>query len=319
MEKPWKWVQREIQSLDPEKDYERIWRLSISYKVEHFTLNLFYAVMFPNIIVPEQAARPVWREDGGKVLHKSTHRAQQTGEFVALVSWYGPSDPRTHKAIHHINSLHGYWMKKYAGDFSDVDDYIYVLCTFAVGQHRLFVGLGLPGFTENEKVAAHLFWREISKLFFMEGRRPLQQFPGGWDEMISYMEKIENSRVPATKQARLIAEAFFDQFAFRYFPWGFRWLGRALAVCLCLPTTLEALGIQPVSPTLSWFLKQGVAIWLAIVINWLPDSRRAYWEVREGRTPSERLKEDKRASDLDKGFVQYFSRRHRAEIEDVAS
>ncbi|KAH8585595.1 hypothetical protein B0O99DRAFT_587121 [Bisporella sp. PMI_857] len=317
MAQPWNWIQQEIQNLDPEKDYERIWKLSISYKLNDFIMNLFYAAMFPNIIAPEQAARPVWREDGGKVLHRSTHRAQQTGNFVALVSWYGPSDPRTRRAIHHINSLHTYWMKKYTGDFSDVNDYTYTLCTFAVLQHRLLVTLGLPGLSNKERIAACLFWKEISKLFFMEGRKPLQQFPDSWDEMISFMEKIENSRVPGTKQGRLIAEAFFDQFAFRYFPLGLRWLGRSLAICLCLPTTLKALDIQPVNCMLSWFLRHFLAMWLIIVITWFPDPKRAYWDVRESKSQSERVSEDKKASDLDKRFVEYFSRRHNREIQDV--
>ncbi|BCS27951.1 uncharacterized protein APUU_60999A [Aspergillus puulaauensis] len=318
MGKSRKWIKSEMEKLHPEKDYEQIWRLSISYKLDDFIMNLFYAAMFPNIIVPEQAARPVWREDGGKVLHRSTHRAQQTGNFVSLVSWYGASDPRTRKAVDHINSLHRHWMKRYPGDFSDVNDYIYTLSTFAVLQDRLLVTLGLPGLSEKEKVAAHLFWRDISQLFYTEGRKPLQQFPGDWNEMISYMEKIENSRVPGTKQAHLAAEAFFDQFAFRYFPWGLRWLGRMLPVCLCLPTTLEALDIQPVNSILSWFVKQCLAIWITVLIDWLPDPKKADWEVREEQTPSERVKQNKRASDLDKGFVMYFSRRHRAEIEDIS-
>lgn len=62
-------------------------------------------------------------------------------------------------------------------------------------------------------------------------------------------------------------------------------------------------------------------MWLIIVIKCLPDPKKppAYWEVREGQTQAERVQEDKKASDLDKRFVEYFYRRHRAEIQGVAS
>lgn len=52
--KPYKWLRREIESLDPYKDYAKIWRLSIEYTSGgDFIQNLLYAYTFANFVATE--------------------------------------------------------------------------------------------------------------------------------------------------------------------------------------------------------------------------------------------------------------------------
>ena len=45
--RPRRWIAAEIESLDPATDYEAIWRLTSSYGLNDFALNLVYAHRSP--------------------------------------------------------------------------------------------------------------------------------------------------------------------------------------------------------------------------------------------------------------------------------
>ncbi|GAM41941.1 hypothetical protein TCE0_042r15466 [Talaromyces pinophilus] len=312
---PRKWIQREIQSLDAGKDYERIWKLSTSYFSSAFITNFFYSLTFPDIVVPATAARPVWREDGGKVLSEATHRAVATGNFVLLLSWYGPSHPKARKEVDRVYRLHEYWATKYPEDFSDVDNYLYLITVFATQKHRILVKLGFPGLSEKEKVASHRFWKDIFDMFRTPGCTPLEGYPLCWDDMIAYQQRIEASRIQGSKQGALIAESTYDQFAYRYFPPGLRWLGRALLLSLSQPTTLQALGINPVNPLLGWVLRWFLTAYFFIMMDLLPDPTVAYWEAYEKQSHAEHEHERRKIQTLDRNFVAHFSQRH---VRDIA-
>lgn len=75
-----------------------------------------------------------------------------------------------------INKLHAYYAKTYPGVFSHTSDYTYVLCFTAISVHRLRLRLHLPGFTQKQKLAAHIFWKEMAHLFLVEvPHKPLEE------------------------------------------------------------------------------------------------------------------------------------------------
>jgi hypothetical protein len=84
----YRWMNNAISKLDPEKDYETIWRIMTGYKANDFMNNLIYALTFPNFVVTENGARAVWREDGGKVLNKAILREEET-DHTNATWWYG--------------------------------------------------------------------------------------------------------------------------------------------------------------------------------------------------------------------------------------
>lgn len=305
--KGYHWIQREIQKLDPEADYEIIWRLMTSYHLSDFMNNLIYGLTFPNFIVTKWGAEVVWREDGGKVVHKATMRVEETENNNMTWWYYGPSDVRTKKSVDDINRRHDYWASKYPGNFAYNDDYIYTLAFSAVLMHRLRLRLGLSGFSHNEKVAAHHFWRDMTGLFYAEGRVPLHGFPDDFDSCLSFCEAYEHTQKPSCEKGRMIALAIYNQFAFRYFPPVLRRFGASIPIALSLETTLDTLQITPVNRVWKFLITffVGWMMYLAEVL--LPDPKEAYFpSVLENLDAEGRRARKAELMKTDKGFAPHF-------------
>ncbi|WPA99352.1 uncharacterized protein RHO25_003969 [Cercospora beticola] len=185
---PYKWIAAKIESLDPYKNYEEIVRLTTCYQANDFMNNLIYSITFPQLMKPEWAARAIWREDGGKVLHKATVRCEDSEYHNMTWLFYGPSDKRCLDSIAYVNNLHARLEAKVTpGCYGHNDDYVYTLASAALIGQRFATTLGLPRLTTKQKIATHLFWQEMSKHFESHHpggeRKPLTGFPESWEEM----------------------------------------------------------------------------------------------------------------------------------------
>ena len=307
------WIGKAIDGLDPEKDYEKIWRLMTSYHLNDFMNNLIYSLTFPNFIITAHGAEAVFRDDGGKVVQKATHRIEETENTNFTWWFYGPSDPRCRKAIDGINKIHENWAKKYPGHFADNDDYIYTLAFSAILMHRLRLRVGLSGFTDKQKIAAHHFWRDCSYQFFIEGGKPVYDFPKDWDAAVQFCEEYENASRVSTKQGSMIAYANFEHFAFRYFPPYLRWLGRNIPVALSLPTTLKALQIKPVHPFWAALISYMMGLFLWLAEHLLPDPKVAFIENINNMTDAEYKQRRQEQAVIDKAFSAHFTQRYAQE------
>jgi len=228
--------------------------------------------------------------------------------------YYGPSHYKTQKAVERLNNLHGYWEKQYPGRFAGNVDYVYTAAFSAVLMHRLRLRLGLPGISEKEQIASHLFWQDMCKLFKRAGpdgqmNVDLCDFPDSFNGCIKYCEDFENIPREGTERGHLIAMSIYKQYAFRYFPPMLRWFGYAMPVALSLPTTLATHKIQPVNLVLKAFI-----VWLVGTMFWilsfLPDPKVSFVEVMEGRTREEKIAREKGLSAIDKEYAPYFAAKH---------
>ncbi|EXA32387.1 hypothetical protein FOVG_16433 [Fusarium oxysporum f. sp. pisi HDV247] len=308
--KSYKWISKAIESLDAEKDYAEIFRLSMSYGGNDFMNTLIYCLVFPNFIVTEWGARVIWRRDGGKVLRKAANRVEQTENKNAAWWWYGPHDPRTKQSVESINNLHAYWAKHYEGDFSHNEDYIYTLAFTAIVMHRLRLMLGLPDVSEKIKTASYLVMRDMVPLFRAEGEKPIHSFPSDWYGLLKFCEDFENQPHPGSEQGNLCANAMYDFFAFRYFPKPLRWLGRAIPIALSLPTTLKAHRVKPVNPVL-----RAVIVWVFGWLFWLqdnvlPDPQVAFLPQLQSLSPEEQSRRTTEIRKLDREYPAYFAKQH---------
>ncbi|CAJ2505016.1 Uu.00g124100.m01.CDS01 [Anthostomella pinea] len=308
---PYKWIQKELETLDPYVDYENIYRLVTCYGTNDFINNLIYTLIFPNFVVWEWGARVVWREDGGKVFGSATARVEETQTKNDTWWWHGPSDPRTQKSVEIINQRHAYWNKRYPGDFAHNEDYVYTLAFSAVFMHRLRLRPGLSGVPEKVKIANYLFMTDMGKLFYSltpDGSHvPLKDWPVDFDGLIAYCEIVENADKPGSDQGHMIASAIYEHFAFRWFSPPFRWLGRAISKSLSLPSTLATHRIQPPNPILKWLILtvSGWLLWLMEMFG--PDPTVAFlpeWEQMPKDKMAERKKEQ---NGIDRRFSEYFA------------
>lgn len=320
-DKPFKWVRQEIEASDPYKDYEKIWRLSIEYTGGgDFIQNLIYALTFSNFIATDWGSDVVWRDDGGKVVHRATDRVYETQYHNSVWWYYGPHHPETKKSADIINKRHEYYSKKYPGHFSHLIDYTYVLCFSAISVHRLRTKLRLSGFTEKQKIASHIFWKEMSHLFFVEvpGKplsdwKPLSDygnFPENWDAMYKFCEDVENNHMASTDKGHMIAEALFDQFAFRFFPPVLRPLGRALPITLSLPQTLKAHRVKQTNPVLASIIVFVIGNFMWVMETFFPDPKISYQESLQLQSAEEKKNVKMQNRKLDADFPGQFAQDH---------
>ncbi|GKU09037.1 unnamed protein product, partial [Fusarium langsethiae] len=212
------WINEAVNSLDPETDYEIMWRLMTCYRSSDFMNNMIYALTFPNFIITTHGCETVWRSDGGKVIKRSAQRVEDTENFNMTWWHYGPSDKRCRDAVDHINNLHQSLARRYPGNFSFNEDFVYVTTFSAVLMHRLRLRLGLSGFTEKEKIAAHHFWRDMTPLFITEDKTPVHGYPQDFEGCLQFCESYENETREFDIRMQYIGLAIMNQFAFRYFP-----------------------------------------------------------------------------------------------------
>ncbi|KAL3426593.1 hypothetical protein PVAG01_00102 [Phlyctema vagabunda] len=303
----YKWIQRELDTLDPYEDYEQIFRLATSYGGNDFLNSLFYCLVFPNFIVTEHGARVVWREDGGKVLRRATARMEDTETSNSAWWWYGPSDERCRASVESINQLHSSWAKRYPGVFSHNDDYVYTLAFIACFMHRLRRRLGLSDVQEKVRIASHLFMRDMAPLFYVEGRGSIHDFPDSFDACLRFCEDYEQLPHPGSEAGHLACAAIFDGFAFRWFPPSLRWLGRALPTALSLPSTIKIHRMKRNNAVL-----QAAILWLfrlfwLFVTKILPDPQDSFVECQEALSSADRVERVKSHSAIDKAFAPFFA------------
>lgn len=300
------WISKTLESLDPETDYELMWRLMSCYRLSDFMNNLVYSLTFPNFVITSHGAEAVWRSDGGKVVNKGTQRVEDTENYNMTWWYYGPSDQRCKDAVQRINSLHASLARRYPGNFSHNEDYVYTLAFSAVLMHRLRLRLGLSGFSDKEKIAAHHFWRDMAPLFIVEDADTVQDYPADFDACITYCEAYENLPREYDERCRNVGLAIFNQFAFRYFPPGLRWLGVSIPHALSLPTTLQSMRLKPVSPILGYFIVLFVGFLMWFAETFLPDPKVSFFTGLENMDDGEARTRKEHIRRLDAAYSRYF-------------
>ncbi|MEV7136458.1 hypothetical protein AB0N24_26740 [Arthrobacter sp. NPDC093128] len=232
MSKGYKWIASEIASLDPHKDYEQIWKLSTCYYVNDFMMNFLYSTGFPHFILPPRGGEVIARGGKGKIIKQQDRRESDTAKHFWRWFEYGPSDPITQRSVAQVNALHQGVANQYPGRFTHLRDFTYTMCWIGADMHRLRLRVGLPGFTENQKIAAHVYWQEMAKLFRGENSTEISDFPDGFEGMLRYMDEYEAVDWEYSPDGAATCEAIFEQFSKRWFPRGLQFLGRAMLLSL---------------------------------------------------------------------------------------
>jgi len=278
---PRKWINSRIQSLDPNKDYDEIWRLSSAYRPTEFIMNLVYAVTFPHFFVRELDAMPLFDEGDGKILNRQDARADDTSWKMQVWWNYGSAHEQTVKNVESINKLHEHYAKKFPESFSRNDTYVYTLCYEAAGMHRLLQRVGLSGLSEHEKIASVHYWRDMSKNFRNAGTgEALVGFPDSFDGVMTFMDEWEGEDVPPHLMGPPAAKAIMQQFADRYFPkmlhpLVFKWLAS-----LYPDHVIRAYGIKKPSKIGTAILRKLTAGFFFIGERVLPDPTDTFEERR---------------------------------------
>ncbi|OUS94385.1 oxygenase MpaB family protein [Rhodococcus sp. NCIMB 12038] len=282
--KPYKWIAREIEKLDPKTDYETIWKLSSIYYINDFLADYIYAITFPNFIVPQRGAQAVLREGTGKVYTDPNRRMDDTTRHM-LVWWEnGPSDIKTQRSVQSLNNLHKYYARKYPGNFGYNEDYIYTLCYEAALMHRLRLKLGMNGISEKQQQAAWEFWSRMAKLFVnADSGAELHGFPEDFAGINAFMDEYEGKNWPDNPLGADVTERMLGPFAERYFPRLLHPLARTLVLAMYNDTVLRVHNMPRPRPITRKLVRLGVRFGLTLSEKVLPDPQESLPEIHRRR------------------------------------
>jgi hypothetical protein len=266
----YKWIAREIEALDPYKDYELIWALSTTYYVDDFFMNIVYTTGIQNFTQPP-AGSIIMGEFTKKAINQQEKRLNDT--LQRFWQWFelGPSHPDVKGSIEKVNQIHMGLAKKMPGTFP-ARDFIYTCCWTGADIHRLRLSLGLPGFTKNQQIATHLFWRELCGLFMSE-EGAVVEFPKDFNDMLQFMEDYENEPWEQVESGKKLAAALTEQFSKSWFPVGMQWFGRQMILSLQKKKTRDLMQMGDPNPVLKKVIRG--FFWLVITMKErvLPDPK----------------------------------------------
>jgi hypothetical protein len=229
--KGYKWIATEIDRLDPETDYERIWKLSTCYYVNDFMMNVLYTTGFPHFILPPYGGETVSRGGYGKLIVNRQKRADDTlGHFWRWFE-FGPSNLETQRSVRQVNGIHAGIARGMPGNFAHNEDFVYTMCWIGADMHRLRLRLGLPGYTEKQRIATHRYWQAMSTLFVSE-LGDITDFPADFDGMVECLTTYEATDWEFSPEGAVACEALIQQFSRRWFPRPLRFLGRVMILAL---------------------------------------------------------------------------------------
>jgi hypothetical protein len=215
-----KWIRRRIEQLDPYVDHQEIWALSYLYNITDFDLDWAYAVSNPHLGLTQWGTEAAYRGGEGAMIVAAESRLENTNDHMLLWAEHGPDSPVTEKSIDIVNKLHVKWAKRYPGAFSHSDDYIYLFSDAATAEHALRRSLGLPGWSEKQKIAAHRYWCGIAALFTVERGAKLtdvEAMPDSFEAMAAYAEEYVSRPWPDNPDGLPFSEFLVEQFARKYF------------------------------------------------------------------------------------------------------
>ncbi|MGW1742030.1 oxygenase MpaB family protein [Nocardia sp. NPDC001965] len=279
---PRKWIADRISGLDPEVDYDEIWKLMTSYRSNDFINNLHYTVTFPHFFLFESVARSVYSSGAGKILNDPDKRADDTMRKMHIWWQNGANHELTIKSIEGVNRLHAHVAKTHPEGFELNKTYLYTLCYEAAGVHRLMRRVGLPGFTEKERAASQKFWNQICAHFEVIGTgKSVSGFPETFDDIMAFMDQFESQEVPSHELGKTCTEVIIEQFADKNFPKPLHGFGRAWGLSLLPDHLVNAFGLDMPNRVAIRFFRLITAGMYLMGEKILPDPTETYLDRRK--------------------------------------
>jgi hypothetical protein len=253
----------EIERLDPERDHERIYRLSALWEFPFDTTRALEFALFRTYAVPSIGGLL----DATKEFQRRTQkRYDDTDLLLSEIVEHGCDSERGKAALRAINRMHG----RYA---IANEDMLYVLSTFIFEPRRWNERFGWRKFSENERRAAFRFWCEVGRRM---GIRDIPETEAAYEEFNVAYERQRFRQNPASRR---VADSTRDLFVGWLLPRRLWPLGYPALYAVMDDLLLDALGYR--RPP-AWFRRVvEVAVRLrGRLAALLPDRRRPYLRTR---------------------------------------
>ncbi|HYW24262.1 MAG TPA: oxygenase MpaB family protein [Terriglobales bacterium] len=224
-------VLREIESLDPERDYARISYLSICFDFPWDVTHALDLALLKGSCVPSISGL---QARTGEFVHRTQKRYDDTLLILAELLESGHDSERGRAAQRRMNRIH------HRFPIAN-DDYLYILSTSVVEPIRFNARFGWRPYSETEVRAYFNLWAAIGR------RMGIRDVPRTLAELERYHDDFERERFAFSPSNRANAAAMIEMFS-GWYPAPLRPAVRAGIRGLLADEVLDALGLPRPTP-----------------------------------------------------------------------
>ena len=272
------WVQKKIDSLDPETQYDEILKLVADYRIQPVFMNLMHVVALGGSVLPLDGSELVMAT--GNMVHRSEDRFNGTAD--AFFTWFanGSNSEVTKKSIERLNRYHLGMARRHPkiDQFNRNDDWLYSTCALGLFGVRLREALGLPPESERMNIAWHHFLRDLSR--HLRGQHgPVVDFPEDFAAMRRLVEEFENRPWPQTDDGQLVMKSVVQGVCDRTFPRGLHWFGRTLSLLITPEPIRRAHRMGDPGRFAGPFVRAVTRTAITLIERFAPDPKEPFTEV----------------------------------------
>jgi hypothetical protein len=249
-------ILKEIRTLDPVKDHQRIVFLSTCYEFPFDTTRSLEFALYRTYCVPSISAL---LDQTGEFAARPQKRYDDTDLIVSELMEWGYDSDRGKRALRRMNQMHARF------NIAN-EDYLYVLSTFVFEPIRWNARWGWRRMCEQERLAMFYFWREVGR------RMNIRQLPAAYEEFERYNVEYEKRHYRYTDANHRVGAATRDLFL-SWFPRLLHPVARPAIYALMDDPLIEAFGFPRPSPLMRRLVWEGLRA-RAKVLRWLPPRTR---------------------------------------------
>ncbi len=247
---------KQIQSLDAQRDHQRIVHLVACYEFPWDLTRSLELALFRTFCSPRIS---MLLDHTGEFRRLAQKRYDDTDILVSELLEWGYDSDRGTAALKRINQLHGRFE-------IDNEDYLYVLSTFVFVPIRWIDRYGWRQLTNNEKLAMFHFWRHVGM------RMRIRDIPPGYEEFERFSRVYETQHFRYADTNRRVAAAVMTMFK-GWFPRWLKPLADASIRAMMDPAMLEGFGLDPPPRPIRWWVATMLRT-RAVTLRYLPKRRR---------------------------------------------
>ncbi|MFL6054763.1 MAG: oxygenase MpaB family protein [Actinoallomurus sp.] len=218
---------RQIQALDPERDYQDIYRISAEYEFPWDLQRSLELALFRTYAVPSIGGL---LDRTGEFVRRGQKRYDDTVALLYEMTQEGGMDSEQGRAaLRRMNRIHGRYV-------ISNDDFLYVLSTFVVIPVRWIGEYAWRPYSRHEVRATVNTFRHMGRLM------GLKEIPATYEEFADFLDRYERKHYAYSEANHRVAEATIAIFE-GWFPRSLRPLARQGVFALTDAPLRQALGL----------------------------------------------------------------------------
>ncbi|MEQ1312397.1 oxygenase MpaB family protein [Acinetobacter sp. XH1639] len=267
----YKWIEAEINRLNPNVDSSKIIRLYLSsiFPRSAIAVNLLYTLGLIRLCSSREQSIPVHRNGQGKVYKRGDQRADETNYHLLMWLENDINEPHVQNSLAHVRRIHDAVGKSW---IMRQEAFLHALASFTLLVDRFLVHILNLEALEEQKRAALL--HQFQQVGLHLG---IKNIPSTWQEMEAYLESYEQSdNMGYSLEGAQVAEALINQFVERWFPGFLYQQGRWLVVSLLEQHIVEALRLERPPEIFTQSIRFSVKTFIQFKRNFLPDPSKIF-------------------------------------------